>query len=196
MDTNGIRYALGLFDTPPRGDGKTCLDIQTVSGGDLKVLASIPSGGGTSSLAVVNAHGTVYSFGLPTPGLPGYAGLASKIEDRNGNVVTISNSGNGVFAETDTAGRTVLSSSGFGATGNTVTVSGLAAPYQLAWESVTYNFNPQTVVLLASSACVPLTQTGSLSVIETITIPNGKQYQFGGWRIERRAGWCTLGALR
>lgn len=93
------------------------------------------SGLGGSVLAVQDADGTTYTFGM-TGGLP------TSIEDRNGNLVKYNYSGSGVLTATDTAGRSVITTNGFGATGNTVAVSGLPNPYKLTWgASDSWNYN-------------------------------------------------------
>lgn len=67
-----------------------------------------------------------------------YTGFPGSTEDRNGNVIKITEGSGGAFNYIDTLGRTVLSSSGFGATSNTVTVSGLTNPYTIVL--LAYNF--------------------------------------------------------
>src|SRR5262249_45148019 len=117
--------------------------------------------------------GTTYQFSD--------TGTATSIEDRNGNLVQIQELGNGAFTETDTTGRTVLSSSGFGSSGNTLTVSGIANPYRLTWQPINYDFTTDWVLIQGSlfagcdSASHP---TGTWNVIRSITLPNNKQYAF------------------
>jgi hypothetical protein len=52
----------------------------------------------------------------------------------------VADNGNGSLAVTDTLGRTMLSTSGFGSSGNTVTVSGLSSPYSLTWGTASSNY--------------------------------------------------------
>jgi hypothetical protein len=114
-DASGARRGLGLL-VMLTTNSACGTSFNRFVGGDIAVNASYDG-----TVRVADADGTVYSFGVS-------GGLANLIEDRNGNQITINRSGTtGAFTETDTAGRTVLSSSGFGATGNTLTVSGLAA---------------------------------------------------------------------
>jgi hypothetical protein len=68
--------------------------------------------------------------------------LPDYIEDRNGNKIIVDDQSlhggaAGAFSMTDTAGRPSISSSGFGPSGttNTVTVGGL--PYKVAWTTIT-----------------------------------------------------------
>ena len=72
-------------------------------------------------LEVADADGTVYTFLDTAQTHTGTGGtgssLPSTIEDRNGNILTFTDQNSGVFHVTDTAGRTLLSSSGFGTTG-------------------------------------------------------------------------------
>src|SRR5712691_322225 len=77
-------------------------------------------------------RGEVSRFQGPWQGVAGVNvsySLPAWFEDRNGNKVTATDLGNGAFNLTDTLGRTAISSSGFGATGNTVGVSGPGQPY-------------------------------------------------------------------
>ncbi len=59
---------------------------------------------------MADADGTVYRFSKPS-------GIASSVWDRNGNEITIT-TGPNLFTMTDTAGRTVVSASSFGAKPN------------------------------------------------------------------------------
>jgi RHS repeat-associated protein len=141
---------------------------------------------------VVDPSGTVYSFAkslgtihyltLPNNGCPAgacpqaLAALPSSIEDTNGNVVSIADEGSGAFAVTDTAGRTVFSSDGFGATGNHVYVSGLANPYTVTWGSAGSNYTLHTKALGSGCQAAPAAG-GALKVITAIEFPNGQNYQ-------------------
>ena len=178
-DASGARHGLGLFFLLSTNPACAASNNRFV-GGDFAVNATIsttnPGILGDYSLAVADADGTVYK--LQAAG----AGLASLIEDRNGNQISIQPSGTtGAFTETDTLGRTVLSSSGFGSTGNTLTVSGLGAPYQLTWESPSYSFTIDATLVFNGSAndCSFTESTnGTRSVVKSIQLPNGKSYSF------------------
>jgi hypothetical protein len=166
IEPSGDRRGLGLFN---RGNqSSTCSAHPAVlTGSDLHVKASLtPTGAYAVDLKVADADGTTYTFAP--------SGTANLIEDRNGNQVSIQETGTGVFTETDTLGRTVLSSSGFGVTGNTLTVSGLA-PYHLTWESVSYNFSTGWTLLQhgVHTCGSGDPRTGSLAAVKFIQLPNG-----------------------
>jgi hypothetical protein len=133
-------------------------------------------------VTVYDADGTMYT-GLPvdggTPGSPTGGGLAGLIKDRNGNEIIITNSGGGVFSIQDTLGRQVLSSSGFGPSGstNSLSVSGLTNPYEITWETVSANYTiPEHGVSPGPCGIVEVNNTAV--VIKSITLPNLEQYQF------------------
>ena len=171
VDPSGARRGLGFLkiNTPSPQCGTS---PATQSGGDIDFRATLSSG-----ILAADANGTVYSL----PG--GIGGLASKVEDRNGNVINISGSGTSGFTETDTLGRAVLSASGFGATGNTVTVAGLGASYQLTWESVSADFTVDSNLVYNGSnyqCSFQASPTSAISelVVKSIQLPNGKSYSF------------------
>ncbi len=82
--------------------------------GDDRYLAQVTSGA-TPLIEVADHDGTVFTFNpqtahdVSTPGSSATS-LPSTIEDRNGNVVTVSDPGSGAFTFTDSAGRAALSS--------------------------------------------------------------------------------------
>jgi hypothetical protein len=141
---------------------------------------------GTIIPKVSTADGTVYLFSPEdyntyTTGANNYT-VPSTIEDKNGNVINISipSAQSTSFSITDTLGRAAITSSGFGASGNTISISGLASPYTVTWGTASFNF-PVTWTELPYSDPPCLTHptaSGSNAVITTITLPNGKQYKF------------------
>jgi RHS repeat-associated protein len=149
----------------------------SLTGGD--PLVSATATGRFTPLSIQNADGTTYSFSNG-------GGVASTVEDRNGNFVQYQyNSGTGGFTATDTAGRLVVSANGFGATGNTVSVSGLGNSYSLSWSTTTYNYsiNMGGAVYVPSQGdeCEAVTlysPDGSSSALSTLNLPNGQSYQF------------------
>jgi RHS repeat-associated protein len=173
-DTSGGRHNLGLFTNTTKSNTHCQGFPETLGGGDLAFRASVPSGASLASqLLVSDSDGTVYSFS-------GTNGLASRIEDRNGNEINIQDLRNGAFTETDTVGRIALSSSGFGASGNTVTLSGISAPYTLTWGTVNFNF--ATTTSFVGGICSGTEQTkaqGSTSAVTSLELPNGTHYLFG-----------------
>jgi RHS repeat-associated protein len=163
---NGTQHALGLV-SGAIGAGCSELGYSNKSiGGDPLVSASITSAG---NVVVSDADGTTYTFASGT-----------SVEDRNGNRVSVSGA-----TITDTAGRTAVSASGFGSTGNTVAVSGLVNPYTVNWATTaTYNYrtNQELVYSPQYSTCngLPLNvnPNGSSAIISSIELPNGQSYQF------------------
>ena len=113
--------------------------------------------------------------------------VADFVEDTNGNLLTISNpqqtaQQGGAFTVSDTLGRTLLSSSGLGTTGNTISVAGLPNPYTFTWTTAAVNFSTtwtNTKRNAAYGCRAPNTSfSTSYSEVQVITLPNGKQYTF------------------
>lgn len=131
-DPSGVRHDLGLAHTaalqPPE-----CVYVwqpySVSSGGDDLYGASLNQANG--AVTVYGMDGTVYNFPATNWG-GGYltnAWLPSTIEDRNGNIVTISEGSGGNIIETDTVGRSTVSTSAAVGTNGTVSISGLTNPY-------------------------------------------------------------------
>jgi len=116
-----------------------------LAGADAKIQAVTSQSTGVgdvpSPITIADEDGLIYYFGTP-----GGGSLPTFIEDRNGNQATLHDStGRGAFTITDTTGRVAVSSSGFGTTGNTVTVSGISNSYSVSWGSTTpTNLLPNT----------------------------------------------------
>ena len=177
----GERHAfagLTLFINAPG----SCPSSSTL-GGDDDYTAQISNG----NVLVADRDGTVFTFegfnhnsGNPYTSIQ--TALPTTIEDRNGNVVSVADPGNGQFTFTDSAGRPVLSSSGFATASTTaatysLTVSGLA-PYQVTWGTAASNFDLSSTTV-TGNACGGLNSYhGSQPVVTAITLPNGQQYQF------------------
>jgi len=185
QDSSGGRhplYLLVVYNPSSTGCQMTGPGSSILSGGDGVYQATILSG--DYSASVVDPDGTVYTFPIvgPNGSVGPYYSLPSSIEDRNGNYLTVSGGSNGVFSYVDTLGRTAISSSGFGSTGNTVTVSGLSTAYGLTWSTVTpTGFSPNGTLLINDGQCPTTMGTGGASgpMITAITLPNGQEYQFG-----------------
>ncbi|MHB8486153.1 MAG: RHS repeat-associated core domain-containing protein [Candidatus Acidiferrales bacterium] len=191
QDTSGGRYSLGMLATDtqyryqgiyPCGSGGG-----TLAGGTDFYSAELA--GFQKTMTVADSDGTTYSF----PGTSscefsdgGMAStmqtLPSSVEDRNGNLIKFSlpASCTAPFTETDTAGRLVLSSSGFGTTGNTITVGGLSQPYTVTWGTTPANTALGSILRQQSSYCYNNINNfnSSLPVIAAIKLPNGQEYQF------------------
>lgn len=173
QDPTGARHSLSLGSSS--GNYTNCeTGAQTTS--EAMYSANLVKG----YPLVADADGTIYSFPLGsslTPAIPSF------IEDRNGNTITLDDLSvpggvQGAFTVTDTLGRLVLSSSGFGVTGNTVTVAGLANPYEVTWGTATTNFSVTSTGTLPG-VCVALPKASTSSpVISAIELPNGQKYQF------------------
>ncbi|MGH9525208.1 MAG: hypothetical protein ACRD2F_00920, partial [Terriglobales bacterium] len=144
----------------------------------------VPSGGEILAppLSVADASGTVYSFSQIAPGSETWdETMLPTIEDRNGNVLSISSQTAGAISVWDEEKRVALSTSGFGASGNTITVSGLSSPYTLDWGSwsragytVSAQYDPQN-----PSGCQQVeADTTTVSGISSIALPDGQSYQF------------------
>ena len=117
---------------------------QYLTGGDDDFQAS--SNPSNNAVTVADADGTVYYF-------PKGEGYASRVEDRNGNEITIT-SGTNLFTETDTAGRAVVSASSFDRSGgDTISVSGLSNPYTVHWGTASYNYTPGWKLVQTDGLC-------------------------------------------
>jgi len=169
VDASGARRGTGLYKMI--APNPYCPATPPLTGGDIDFRVSNPSG-----VLAADADGTVYKF----PG--GAGGFAQSVEDRNGNVINI-NGGTTGITETDTLGRVVLSTTGFGTTGNTVTVAGLGAAYHMTWETVSASFTLDSSLVFNGSnyACSFQASTpGAISelVVKSIQLPDGKFYSF------------------
>jgi RHS repeat-associated protein len=192
-DAGGVTHDLNLAVFQPNNSASCeypgSQPSNVTSGGDGYVQAQTTSFGTLYecciSQTISSADGTVYYFsgsGTTQYEVNGvYTALPNWIEDRNGNKATFSSSSNGAFTMTDTAGRPSVVSSGFGSSGNTITVYGLPAYYTVTWgtapESWTGNFqitNDNTGVTCPGGDTI----SGSLPVVTEIALSSGETYQF------------------
>jgi RHS repeat-associated protein len=187
QDSGGTGYSFNKlvgFEHAPR----TCLNDVDKTFDTTNDFYTGSITGFSSPLTVASLSNTLYTFNFGAFGGCGggqdSAGstLPATIEDRNGNIVSITGpptTCNGSFTVSDTLGRTALSSSGFGSTGNTITVSGLTQPYTLTWGTAPATFNPGFTFDSGNSFCSK-TFTGGRggTVVKAITLPNSKQYTF------------------
>src|SRR5260370_550044 len=176
----GGRHAMGLAD----GDLPTCRSVpnppfSVYAGGDPQYYASMPnlssSGNWQPPVTVSDVRGAVYYFSQQ--GLPDY------LEDRNGNkIVVIHTNGQpmGVFTITDTLGRNLMNSSGLGPSGTTNTLSFSGLTYQVTWKTTSANFSVSSTNYSTSGmGCQPPPAVShSQTLVQSITIPNSKQYKF------------------
>jgi len=151
-----------------------------LSGGDKFYRADVDAVSGQTG-TVADLDGTVYHFnGGTAASVVGstYSYLPAFIEDRNGNKVTVSMSGRG-FTVADTLGRSVFSSSGFGTSGDSFSVSGQQQPYTLSWGTAPTNY---TIAFADTGNTVcPAFSASDIQpvyVLTSLALPNGKFYQF------------------
>jgi YD repeat-containing protein len=207
-DLAGGSHALGLSSVQnitPGGQCQGAPGLPTtnyLSGADSQVQAVTtaynPSGWVTSPVpppvTVADLDSTTYYFSNGVSNANSIAGSTSSgektslptwVEDRNGNMIAFTDQGNGVFTITDTLGRTALSSSGFGASGNTIAVSGIPNSFQVTWLNVSSTASPLPTPYQLHDAkgtyyppgTGPNTIT-SVPEISQITLPNGQSYKF------------------
>jgi YD repeat-containing protein len=194
-DAGGGKHALYLSAWFPGGQVPICQEmtpppVLALYSGDTQVFATLPTPTYQSQapylvpVTVWDADGTTYSFSSESLFFGSWTtALPATVEDRNGNLLTYSGQSNGAISVVDTAGRTVISTSGFGASGNTISIAGVNNPYTLYWESTpagTYNSGAVFLPWGDSNPCGPAwptanTQTTSVS---NIVLPNGQQYTF------------------
>ena len=186
QDASGSRHALNI--SIGQDNSPNCFVNSILSGGDDFVIAKTTgwpqgSSGPVEPVTIADADGTVSYFSNSVlhsivPG-PYTAALPNYVEDRNGNKIIVTDSGNGAFHYTDTLGRTVLSSSGFGATTDTITVAGVSQPYTVTWRNVSSNFPAPHFTTQNPPNCPGISgDNETQSVVSTITLPNGKTYTF------------------
>ena len=192
QDATGGRHSLGVAWVDGNSQTNPCLGasplpVQALNGGDDYYLASLGNTVSTPA-AIADAAGTVYTFPSTTQkhadanNAANASSLPSSIEDRNGNQIVVTDNGSGSFTVTDPLGRTLLSSSGFGVTGNTLAVSGLQSPYSVTWETASPNFAINSWLMFNGegdcNSSRPGDAGGTLNVIKSIELPNGQSYQF------------------
>ena len=190
QDARGNRHNLGLTtysdpggtgpctfnsnDWPPGFDGEVVLQ-----GGEGPILATLPSSPTLAGhVTVTDGDGTQFGFA----GQTGFSTfMASSVTDRNGNSITINppSTTNLAFNYVDTAGRTVLQDSGFTISPETVTISGLGAPYTLTWTSLsTPTFSTPITTLFGTCNAPTHTSWLGTHALSALTLPNGKSFSF------------------
>jgi RHS repeat-associated protein len=213
QDANGGRhpYAVGVASIVYENGYNVCNpDTNFHIGGDEQTTILLNASQGIlNSATATDRDGTVYNFGYPQNHSQGnynlYTSLPTYIEDRNGNKLIVNDTTTnnlGIFSMTDTVGRTVISSSGFGPSGttNTVSVAGLSSPYQITWETRTAKFTvPVSVIYVAPGygTCAGISNVDQTQVVvQSITLPNGQKYQFKYWSVEEGDGANSWGLLK
>lgn len=201
-DMQGTLHPIGLEVNPAHT--QACFipgqswPAQITSSSDGFVTGTTPFGNSTNNpppqVTVSDLDGTVYFFNTGNShftsgsgqGVRIWSGLPSWIETRNGNKVVITDNGNGAFQMADTVGRTAVSTTGFGASGNTVNISGISNPYTLTWINASFNFTTSSQIIqpgtLSGGATCPtggsVSNSGSQPEVTQISLPNGQSYQF------------------
>jgi len=189
-DPSGVRHNLGVANTETLNPDCSYVwnpaPSNVLSGGDDFYSATLSDTTGFTggAVRVVGVDGTVYNF--PATGWVGVFGvnavLPSTIEDRNGNIVTISQGSGGNITETDTAGRLAVSISAPVAKNGTVSISGLSNAYTVTWETNTSNYGAQYQQIGEglNDGCSWLAEGNGPSniVIKSIELPNGTYYTF------------------
>jgi RHS repeat-associated protein len=170
-DSLGSAHVFPGYSTTWWGDGGTGPDCDGSGTTSLNSTATDGSGYTVSangaSASVYNSKGT-----LVGPPINAFAGPGT-LTDRNGNIISIDNSGN----ITDTLGTVALIVAGSGTPSSPITFtytapSGAPAPYTMNFTNYTVatNFGVSGITEYKSSAAVPL--------VSSITLPDGTQYSF------------------
>jgi hypothetical protein len=202
-DISGGQHPLGLATQYSGAHVGPCTKsgFSAAGGGDPEVLATVPNthpdpdynpdANASGPVTVYTADGTVYTFNNLAHSVansPAVFSLPSTVEDRNGNIVTFTDNRNGNFSVQDSAGRAVISSSGFGPSGTTNTLSIGGLSYQVVWTTTTSNIPAPPQQWVGDSAgpsseydqCNSGVPAASISqtVVSQIILPNGQKYQF------------------
>jgi RHS repeat-associated protein len=218
VDMSGSVHDLGITSQngTPECVSVAGAPVTALTGRDNMVVAQATTPNAVPSTTLVDNSGTYYSFPssstLPNsnqqqsrvhtrvgdnPNLRSYLQfdmLPSFVEDRNGNIAVFTDHGSGSFDVTDTLGRTAISTSGFGTSGNTVRIAGLANPYTVTWTPLSPNWQMNVQIIAPNiPATVPRTScsagpgpavynvSGQIVPLHGITqllLPNGQSYQF------------------
>lgn len=181
---NGSTHALYLGSWHASLGG-TCTQIYKSSGGDDRYSAAFAScqQNEIGCLPLVHSrNGTVFDFTSGVDLAEPDGSLPGKIEDANGNYVTITSPNPqvaGSFQVTDSLGRPEIASSGFGQSGDTVTVAGLGGPYTLTWGTAAgdFGFGSQEIYS-ARGGCTVANAHASGPAISQIQLPDGQAYLF------------------
>lgn len=166
---------------PPKGDGQVIATLSPLTG--LQYLAqNNPTSG---DFTVVDKNGTSYTCGAGFSPQSEGVYIPCSITDRNGNVVgegTLGRNGPIVSGEPGSSGTStvsVLVSSGKDSNGSVV--GGQLFNSTWTTTSVNYTANSQRAPDADPSigcTAFPPTVSGTRSVLSSLTLPNGKSYQF------------------
>jgi len=196
QDATGGRHALALslVENPLECPwGTPIIPIQRLSGGDDYYEAALTIN--QLPALVADADGTVYTFPQwnnqihlnpnNSDSSIAAASLPSTIEDRNGNILTLTDLGAqtggkyGSLTVKDTLGRTMISTSGFGFNGDTVSIAGLSNPYTVTWGTTSVNYSMSSSLLTSPPGqcwtSFPA-DVHTMPVITAISLPNNTFY--------------------
>lgn len=187
-DPLGTRHALALAWIYNSGLCNGVANYQ-LTGGDDVVSAALASQASKVPVKVASPDGTVYSFSndcahTNNNDSSSCVSLPDTVEDRNGNEETISDlsmsgGATGAFKVVDTMGRTAISSTGFGTSGNTIVLSGLGQPFTITWGTAISSFNVGSSQIIPDTYCATFpADSETQAVITAITLPNGQKFQF------------------
>ncbi|MGH9533334.1 MAG: RHS repeat-associated core domain-containing protein [Terriglobales bacterium] len=181
---NGSTHALYLGSWHATLGG-TCTQVYKPSGGDDRYSAAFAScqQDEIGCIPLVRSRdGIVFDFTSGVDLSQPLGSLPGKIEDENGNYVTITTPNPqvaGSFQITDSLGRPEIVSSGFGVTGNTVTVAGLGGPYTLTWGTAAGDFGlGSQQIYSVRGGCTVANAHASGPAITGIQMPDGQAYSF------------------
>lgn len=184
-DLNGTSHTLGVgavtlaTNNSSGGQCNTAIVNSGQSDGQVEgwlgsnTQSQLANGSGIG-ISVIDINGNTYS-GV-TPGMSSNGASFVTMEDRNGNIVSPATWTTG----TDTAGRSMAVQ--IPAVAGTYTVYGLQ--YTVATEQISLNYTPQqTLTIVTGASNCNLTGVfganhATITVISSITLPNGEEYQF------------------
>jgi len=174
------------------------------------IIASIPQGNPAGMpvgpVSVTEPDGTTFYFtSVANNDVNG--ALPSSVEDRNGNIIQITPAGTSGYNYADTLGRAVLQDSGFATSGETVTILGLNAPYNLQWTTLpTPSFQAAVTTVLGVCpqyfphvAWYNTITDAPITGISTLTLPNGKSFSFtydSTYKVVNKVTYPTGGYVR
>ena len=196
VDPAGTRHTMGILpmsnygNAPGRcGEGILSAGVDSLFTVSQPATGNLLKPGNGPEIHIYEPNGThVQSLGgtLGNDGGTAQAIPINTIEDANGNYATYSMASPALFplTYTDSSGRQAVQAASFGSSsGDAVTVSGLQQPYTLSWQNISYSsplaFNTSLTTINPSSCGGNSTPpSGTRRVLKTLTLPNGKAYQF------------------
>lgn len=180
QDPNGGRHFLGMSANIDSYGTCSYFSLSTqFNGGDDFYRAIATQYNAALVMVYSPFDGTAYSFEVIPSSSVAFPQWA---EDRNGNQVYFG-LGSYTWGMTDTLGRTAATISGAPSSGSsTISVSGLANPYEIHYENLRYNMPAPGQTLVQTDGFCVSNPIGSLNgyeeVASSITLPNGQSYQF------------------